>query len=129
MFWWLGLPAPLVWGTVMTVLSVLPMFGAALVWAPVASYLALTGEPGSAAILALWGVLVIGLVDNFVKPLVVKDKLRLHTVPVFIAILGGVYAFGATGVVLGPVVLATAMGLLDVWRRQLRRADAGADAP
>jgi len=121
MFWWLDLPAPLLWGTVMTVLSVLPMFGAALVWGPVALYLALTGDIGAAVILTLWGAVVIGLIDNFLKPWLVKNKLRLHAVPVFIAILGGLYAFGPTGVVLGPVTLALAMGLLDVWKRHVTR--------
>ena len=132
MFWWLGLPSPLVWGTVMAVLSVLPMFGAALVWAPVALYLALTGEVGHALILVAWGALVVGLVDNVLKPMLVRGRMQLHTVPVFIAVLGGLAVFGGTGIVLGPLVLALAVGLLDIWRRRFalhHAAEEGVDAP
>jgi predicted PurR-regulated permease PerM len=121
-FWWLGLPAPVLWGGVMALLSILPMFGAALVWAPVALYLAITGDAGPALALTLWGALVVGLVDNVLKPLLVKGLVHVHTVPVFVAVLGGLFAFGGSGVLLGPIILAVAIGLLDVWRR---RFDAG----
>jgi hypothetical protein len=67
-FWWVGLPAPMLWGAVMGVLSVLPVLGAALVWAPVAGYLALQGQWGDALLLAAFGAIVIGLVDNLVYP-------------------------------------------------------------
>ena len=117
-FWFLDLPSPILWGAIMAVLSVLPLFGAALVWIPAALYLALTGETKSAIILTVWGAVVIGLVDNVLKPLLVRGKLDLHTVPVFIAVLGGLFVFGGTGLVLGPVVLAIALGVFDVWRRR-----------
>ena len=128
-FWWLGLPGPLLWGAVMAILSVLPMFGAALVWGPVALYLALTGEVTSALILTAWGAIIVGLIDNLLKPLLVRGRMRLHTMPVFIAVLGGLVVFGGTGLVLGPVVLAVAMGLLDIWRRRFEQpaVEAGVD--
>ena len=120
MFWWLGLPAPLLWGAVMALVAVLPIFGAALVWMPAAALLLLDGHWEKALILTLWGSLVIGLIDNFLYPLLMKDRLSMHTVPVFIAAMGGLFAFGATGVVLGPLVLAVALALLDIWRRRMR---------
>jgi len=120
MFWWLGLPAPVLWGTVMALVAVLPIFGAALVWVPAAALLLLDGHWEKALILALWGSLVIGLIDNFMYPLLMKNRLSMHTVPVFIAAMGGLFAFGATGVVLGPLVLAVALALLDIWRRRMR---------
>jgi len=120
MFWWLGLPAPVLWGTVMALVAVLPIFGAALVWVPAAALLLLDGHWEKALILALWGSLVIGLIDNFMYPLLMKNRLSMHTVPVFIAAMGGLFAFGATGVVLGPLALAVALALLDVWRRRMR---------
>jgi predicted PurR-regulated permease PerM len=61
----------------------------------------------------------VSLIDNLIYPLLVKNKLRMHTVPVFISILGGIYAFGATGVVLGPIVLVVALALIDIWRRRM----------
>jgi predicted PurR-regulated permease PerM len=119
LFWWLGLPAPLLWGAVMGVLSVLPVLGAALVWGPVAGYLALQGQWGDALLLAGFGAIVIGLVDNLIYPLIVKDRIRLHAVPVFVAVIGGLVAFGASGVILGPLFLAVTDALVKLWRRRM----------
>jgi predicted PurR-regulated permease PerM len=119
MFWFLGLPAPVFWGSVMAVLAILPMFGAALIWVPAAAFLAIDGEIGKALVLVAWGTLIVGLIDNLLYPVLVKDRMRMHTVPVFIAVLGGLFAFGATGVVLGPLILAVAIALLDIWRRRM----------
>ena len=118
-FWWLDLPAPMLWGAVMGVLSVLPVLGAALVWAPVAGALALQGQWGDALILTAFGAIVIGLVDNLIYPLIVKDRIRLHAVPVFIAVIGGLVAFGASGVVLGPLLLAVTDALVKLWRQRM----------
>ena len=119
MFWWLDLPAPILWGAVMAILAILPVFGAALIWVPAAAYLAIDGNWNKALLLTAWGMLVVGLIDNLLYPLLVKNRLRIHTVPVFISVLGGVFAFGATGFVLGPLVLAVAMALIDIWRRRM----------
>jgi predicted PurR-regulated permease PerM len=119
MFWWLDLPAPILWGAVMAVLAILPLFGAALVWVPAAAYLAISGEWDKALVLAAWGTFVVGLIDNLLYPILVKDRLRLHAVPVFIGVLGGIFAFGATGFVLGPLILAVAIALIDIWRRRM----------
>jgi predicted PurR-regulated permease PerM len=120
MFWWLDLPAPLLWGAVMALVAVLPVFGAALVWVPAAAWLLIEGHWEKALLLAAWGSVVIGLIDNLLYPLLMKDRLSMHTVPVFIAAMGGIFAFGATGIVLGPLILAVAIALLDVWRRRMR---------
>ena len=63
--------------------------------------------------------MVVGLIDNLLYPLLVKNRLRIHTVPVFISVLGRVFAFGASGFVLGPLVLAVAMALIEIWRRRM----------
>lgn len=128
MFWWLGLPAPLLWGTVMFVLSVLPIMGAALVWIPAAIFLAMEGSWEKAMILVLWGSVVVALIDNLLYPIFVGNKLRLHTLPVFIAIVGGLLVFGASGLVLGPLVLAVTVAALDIWRDRTA-AGGAADAP
>jgi predicted PurR-regulated permease PerM len=119
MFWWLDLPAPILWGAVMAILAILPLFGAALIWVPAAAYLAINGDWNKALLLTAWGTLVVGLIDNLLYPLLVKNRLRFHTAPVFISVLGGIFAFGATGFVLGPLVLAVAMALIDIWRRRM----------
>jgi predicted PurR-regulated permease PerM len=127
MFWGLGLPAPLLWGAVMGLLAILPVLGAAVVWIPAAVYLLLEGSWEKALILTAWGSLVVGLIDNLLYPIFVKNRLRLHTVPVFISVLGGLAAFGAAGIVLGPLVLAIAVGLADVWRRRMQHGEAVED--
>jgi predicted PurR-regulated permease PerM len=118
-FWWLDLRAPLLWGAIMALLAVLPILGASIVWAPAAVILALDGDWEKALILAAWGALVIGLIDNVLLPVLMKNRLHMHTVPVFIAAVGGLFAFGATGVVLGPVILALGFALLEVWKRRM----------
>lgn len=120
MFWWLGLPAPLFWGALMAVLAVLPVMGAALVWMPAVAFLALEGSWEKALVLALWGSVVVALIDNLLYPIFVGDQLRLHTVPVFVAVVGGLVLFGAAGLVLGPLVLAVTVALLEVWRERTR---------
>jgi len=120
MFWWLDLPAPLLWGAMMALVAVLPFLGAAIVWLPAVGFLLIDGHWEKAVILFLWGSIVIGLIDNLLYPLLMKDRLQMHTVPVFIAAMGGLFAFGATGIVLGPLVLAVAIALLDVWRHRMR---------
>jgi predicted PurR-regulated permease PerM len=118
MFWWLGLPVPILWGTVMALLAVVPWLGAFVVWVPAAAYLALSGDIGKAVLLTAWGTIVVGLIDNLLYPLVVGHRLRLHTLAVFIAIVGGLMVFGASGVILGPVILAITLALVEIWRRR-----------
>ena len=121
MFWALGLSAPLFWGVVMGLLSIVPVLGAFVVWIPEAVYLALEGHEVKAVILALWGALVVGEIDNVVRPILVGNRLKLHTVPAFIAIIGGLILFGAPGFVLGPLVMTITLFLLSVFHRRALR--------
>jgi predicted PurR-regulated permease PerM len=118
MFWWLGLPAPVLWGTVMALLSLIPYLGSFLIWGPTAAYLALRGDWGRALILFGWGAIIVGLIDNLLYPVLVGARLRMHTLAAFVAIVGGVVVFGASGLVLGPLVMAITMALIDIWRRR-----------
>lgn len=118
MFWWLGLPAPVLWGVLMGLLAVVPFLGAFVIWAPTAAFLALSGNYSSAIILAVWGTIVVGLVDNIVYPMLVGNKLKMHTVPSFIAVVGGLMLLGAPGVVLGPLIVAVSLTLIEIWRQR-----------
>jgi predicted PurR-regulated permease PerM len=118
MFWWLGLPAPLVWGAIMALLAVVPVLGSSVVWLPAAIILAIQGEWMKAAVLVTWGAVAIGLIDNFLYPFIVGKRIHFHTLLVFLAIVGGLALFGASGIVLGPLVLAILDALIDVWRRR-----------
>jgi len=115
-FWALGLPMPVFWGVVMGLLAIVPMLGAFVVWVPAAVYLALSGDWGKALILTAWGTVVVGLIDNLLYPLLVKDQLRLHTIAAFISIVGGLILFGASGIILGPLIVTITMFFLELWR-------------
>jgi predicted PurR-regulated permease PerM len=119
-FWALGLPSPLLWGVVMFFLSMIPMAGAFLVWAPAALYLAVTGDYTRATILTVWGILVVGSIDNFLSPLLVGKRTSMHELLIFFAVLGGLEVFGVLGVVLGPVVVAITLALLEIIRQANR---------
>lgn len=116
MFWVLDLPAPLLWGVVMGLLAIVPVLGAFLIWIPAALFLLLTGHPVQALILALWGGLVVGGIDNVLYPMLVGNRLHTHTVLMFISIVGGLFVFGAAGLILGPVILTATMVLLQAWQ-------------
>src|SRR5512133_4149450 len=105
-FWFLGITGPLLWGALMALLSLLPAVGAALVWGPVAAYLLASGSLWQAIGLTVWGVLVIGLVDNVLRPILVGKQTRLPDYLVLIATLGGLSVFGINGFVIGPVIAA-----------------------
>lgn len=124
MFWWLGLPIPLLWGVMMAFLAVVPVLGAFIIWIPAAIFLALGGHWGQALILAAWGGIVIAGIDNVLYPILVGDRLKMHTVLAFISLVGGVMLFGSSGIILGPVILTVTLFLLEMWRH---RADSAAE--
>jgi len=126
MFWWLDLPAPLLWGLVMALLAVIPVLGAFIIWIPAALFLLLTGNEVQALILTLWGAIVVGGIDNLLYPILVGSRLKMHTVLAFISLVGGVMVFGPSGLVLGPVIFAVTRQLLQVWRRHNARLNAAA---
>jgi predicted PurR-regulated permease PerM len=117
MFWWLGLPQPLLWGIVMGMLAVVPVLGAFVIWVPAAIFLALDGHLGKALLLSAWGSLVVGGIDNLLYPMVVGRRLKMHTLVAFVAIVGGLLVFGPAGLILGPVVFAITRLLLEIWSR------------
>jgi predicted PurR-regulated permease PerM len=118
MFWWLGLPAPLLWGVVMALLAVVPVLGAFVVWLPAALFLLVDGSVGKAVILVLWGMLVVGTIDNLLRPVLVGNRLKLHTALAFMSVVGGLLLFGAPGIILGPVALTVTGALLEIWRNR-----------
>lgn len=110
-----GLGSPVFWGVVMGFLSLLPVVGAWPVWIPAAIWLFSTGHAGRAVILiAICGALG-GTIDNVLRPILLGGRASLNGLLVFISVLGGIAVFGVLGVVLGPIVVATAVGILDVY--------------
>jgi predicted PurR-regulated permease PerM len=105
-FWILGIPGPLLWAAVMAFLSLLPAVGAAIVWAPVAIYLLASGSIWQGLFLIGTGVLVIGLIDNLLRPFLVARSAELPDYVVLITTLGGIEVFGLNGFVIGPLIAA-----------------------
>lgn len=116
----LGIPSPLLWGVVMFFFSMIPMAGSFVVWVPAAIFLALTGAYVKAAILVAWGFLVIGTIDNFLSPRLVGQRARLHELLIFFGVLGGLDVFGVLGLVIGPVVVAVTLALIEMVRQAHR---------
>jgi predicted PurR-regulated permease PerM len=112
-FWFLDVQGALLWAVAMALLSLLPAVGAALVWAPVALYLLLNGAVWQGVALVAWGVLVIGLVDNLLRPILVGKDTRLPDFVVLLTTLGGLTVFGINGFVLGPAIAAL---FVSAWR-------------
>jgi predicted PurR-regulated permease PerM len=105
-FWFLGVAGALLWAVVMAFLSLLPAIGAALVWLPVAAYLLMTGSMWQGIGLIAYGMLVIGLVDNLLRPLLVGNDTRMPDYLVMMTTFGGMAVFGINGFVLGPAIAA-----------------------
>lgn len=110
-FWILGIRAALLWAVLMAVLSLLPALGAALVWLPVAIYYLAIGAVGRGVILIVYGVLVISLVDNFVRPFLVGKDTKMPDYVALISTLGGIAIFGVNGLVIGPMIAAMFMAV------------------
>ncbi|HEY0946737.1 MAG TPA: AI-2E family transporter [Opitutaceae bacterium] len=125
MFWLIGLPSPLLWGVVMAVLALVPLLGPFLIWVPAAIYLAAVGSWGKALLLTLWGAIAVGGIDNLLRPILVGNRLKMHTLVMFVAVLGGLSAFGPDGLVWGPVIVTSTMWLLETWRER----NGGSPAP
>jgi predicted PurR-regulated permease PerM len=114
-FWFLGVGGALLWAVLMAFLSLLPAIGAGLVWLPVALYFLVTGALWQSLALTAWGVLVIGLVDNLLRPMLVGKDTRMPDYVVMITTLGGMAVFGINGFVVGPVIAAMFIALWHIF--------------
>lgn len=124
-FWYLGVTGALLWAVLMAFLSLLPAVGAGLIWVPVALYFLVTGEVGSGVALIAYGVLVIGLVDNVLRPILVGKDTKMPDYVVLISTLGGMAVFGLNGFVIGPVIAAMFIAVWDICieARRVRQPD------
>ena len=131
-FWLVGIPNVIFWAFVMTLLSLLPIIGPFLVWGPAVGYLALINEPLGAAFMLLWGLIVIGLVDNWVRPILVDREAQLNPAVVLIGVFGGIYAIGPTGLFVGPIIVGVFIASIrvfhDEWDRMETRENSATTA-
>ena len=111
-FWVTGVRSPILWGTVGGFVSVLPVVGAWLIWIPVVIGFLFMGAYGKALVLAAWGLIAVASVDNVLRSLVVGKQGKQHPVMVALSVIGGVYAFGILGIMLGPLIIALTSALI-----------------
>ena len=114
--WLAGFP-PLFWGAMMAFASLIPIVGTALIWAPAALYLAFTGETDWALFMLAWGVLVVGSIDNFLRPLFMQGA-TMNTVVVFFSLIGGLQVFGLIGLVYGPLIFSITLVLFKMYESE-----------
>lgn len=124
-FWVLGIGTPILWGALMAVLSLLPVLGTALVWAPAAIYLLLTGSVWKGMVLLAFGALVISTIDNVLRPVLVGTDVKMPSYVVLVSSLGGIAIFGVNGFVIGPLLAAL---FLTTWEMYLQVGGGQRDA-
>ncbi len=111
-----GVPAPIFWGVMMGFLSLVPFFGSALIWVPASIGLMLEGHIIRGILFAAFCAIIVGMVDNVVRPWFISGRSQMNGLLVFIGLLGGLSVFGLLGVVLGPIIVAMAASLLDLYK-------------
>jgi predicted PurR-regulated permease PerM len=115
-FFIFGLPSPVFWGTSMAILSLVPLFGCAIIWVPTGIYLLLAGSYAKGIGFLVYCILLITSIDNIIKPMVIGGKTKLHTLLVFFSVLGGIKFLGFLGFILGPLITALCLSLLEIYR-------------
>ncbi|HWJ07452.1 MAG TPA: AI-2E family transporter [Steroidobacteraceae bacterium] len=114
-----GLPSPLVFGVLGAMFALVPVVGTAIIWVPAALWLLAQGETGYAVFMLAWGVVVVGSVDNFLRPILISGRVEVPTLAVFIGVMGGLSAFGFVGLFLGPIVLGLVVALFRFMSEEL----------
>jgi len=119
--WAVGIPNVVFWTFVMAVLALLPLIGAFLVWGPAAAYLVAIDQVTAGVLLAVYGVAVVSLIDNYLRPIVIDQRARLNPSVILVGVLGGVYAVGFTGLFVGPIVIGVLAATLETFRVEYDR--------
>ena len=110
-----GIPSPVFWGTVMAFFSMIPVVGTAIIWGPAVIILFISGQYWEAFFLLAWGVLVIGTIDNLIKPYIIGGKTHTYPLMTFFVVLGGIWTMDFKGVIIGPLVLMILMSFLHIY--------------
>ena len=114
-FWAVGIPSATFWGVIMVVLSIIPSVGTALVWLPVVIVLGLSGAMGKAIVLLVFCGLVVGGLDNLLRPILVGKDTQMHELMIFLGTMGGIFMFGMVGVIIGPIIAALFVTVWEIY--------------
>ena len=119
-FFIFGVPEPWLWGAFTVVAALVPTVGTSLSLIPAIIYLAVTGHGPQALGLAIWGAVAVGLVDNFIGPRLIGGSVKLHPVLVLLAVIGGIQFFGILGFLIGPIIMAVFVAMIDMYREEFK---------
>ena len=122
--WIFGVPNATLWGSVSAVASLVPGLGTAIVFIPAIAYMLIIDNTAFALGLLLWGVVIVGLVDNFLTPYLYSRSVEIHQLIMLFAVLGGLIAFGPIGFIFGPIVIALFFSLIDIYKSIILKSDA-----
>lgn len=117
-----GVPGALIWGALAIIAAQIPFVGVGLIMAPAIGFLFLTGSTTAGIGLLIWSVIVVGLVDNFLSPLLLEGKTNMHALLILVSILGGIQFFGSIGFIIGPTVLAAVMVIVELYKVSLEKS-------
>ena len=129
MFWWLGVPSPWFWALVAAVFAFVPVVDTFVLWLPAAVYLGLEGRWGEALGVAALGSLLVRAIENFLYPVLVKNRLRVPPISIFVSLVGGLLLFGWSGLVLGPVIITVTSALLEICAKRFGEPQLGVQSP
>ena len=118
----LQVPNAAFWTVVMVVLAILPIIGSFLIWGPAVAWLVIVGRPVAAGALLVWGTVVVGVSDDYLRPIVVDRYARVNPAVIIIGVFGGVYVIGFMGIFFGPILLGVLRGAIDVYDREITEA-------
>lgn len=120
-FWVLGIPSPVFWSIVASLCALLPLFGPAIVWMPATIYLFIVGDYSQAVGLFIYGLLLVGLIDNLIRPFMLNKKLEVHEFLVLLSVLGGINVFGFfLGLFLGPMIISFLIAVLHLYHLEFK---------
>jgi len=120
-FFIFGVPNPALWGIIAAICALVPGFGTSLVLVPAIIYLFFAGTGAAAIGLALWGALLVGLVDNFLSPILMQRGINIHPLFILFSIIGGLAFFGPSGFIMGPLFLSLLFTLFDIYHLFIQR--------
>jgi predicted PurR-regulated permease PerM len=120
-FWAFGVPSPLLWAVMVVFAALIPILGSPLAWIPAALYFLANGDMGRALGMTAYGIFVISMVDNIVKPVILRGSAQIHMMLGFLSIMGGLLAFGPKGLIVGPVVLSLLLSAYRIYRYDILR--------
>jgi len=129
MFCWLGVPSPWFWALVAAVFAFVPVLDTFVLWLPAAVYLGLEGRWGEALGVAALGSILVRGIENFLYPVLVRDRLKVPSVSIFVALIGGLLLFGWSGLVLGPVIITVTSALLQICAKRFGEPQVAVQSP